>query len=476
MSYIITDHSVNCLQLTQITKLWDEQGNMENELNSLKSLFPDLSEERLCNALESSSYDLNVACSILLSEMEPPSHNEEGQLLELMHMFPALSKDEIRNTLRFKDNNVEDTIHELLCINSLSMEERSAQTEALYDKASSETKTNSNWGGLNDKLSIIMNYGGVPRNVAERLYYEEHFDAIRALIKLMFSYEEIIKEHKQSLQPSNNKKFYSNGNNMTGVGRVQTTHGFAHLKPSKETAAQTVTKPLQFSNEWLQFLSPREYKYEPWDHAAEELDTYIQQNVKFKSINKRFLEKCLEFYNGDVKRTILLLVLIIDKGYSKFTGKYATNSDVSLEFRDTRTKKRSQKNDSPITIKTSTATLSPSSFRDPSIYNKALQMINNILISNTLDFHLFLPEDAELITSRCLDIWWKEEINQRELNAKRLTISKVVQLQPIKIITGRGLHSVGGIPKVRQRIKRFLTNKNFVFEEESSYFVVMGKR
>lgn len=87
-----------------------------------------------------------------------------------------------------------------------------------------------------------------------------------------------------------------------------------------------------------------------------------------------------------------------------------------------------------------------------------------------------MPYEAELIAERCLNVWWTKELALREMNGQRLNQIKAINLAPFKIITGRGLHSVGGVSKVRIKVKKFLDTCLYSYTEEASYFIVEGKK
>ena len=101
---------------------------MDEHLETLQNLFPDLPEVKLRNALSSSENNVNLACSILLSELDSTVKSKHSpQIQELVDMFPELPKETIKDTFSLRKENLEDTIHDLLCLNTLSAEERDLQ-------------------------------------------------------------------------------------------------------------------------------------------------------------------------------------------------------------------------------------------------------------------------------------------------------------------------------------------------------------
>ncbi|QEU59420.1 Cue2 [Kluyveromyces lactis] len=459
---------------------------MDQHVESLGQLFPDLPEVKLRNALTSSNNDINLACSILLSEVSSqPKNQQSDHVRELMSMFPNLSKDSIKKALDTTNGNVDEAIQDLLCVNTLSLEERnSKQSENNHQKSNSLPK-DSDWNKLNDNLEIVMKYGDVPRHIAQDLYMEQRLDPIRALIQLIFTYEEqVSKYHLSQLRKPVIKP----------TARVQSQNGFIHQmsrneKPSPKPDVGTPSKPTKFFQE-------RTYKYDPCNEQALALDDLIQSDNKLRAINHKFLERALEYFNGEVAPTVSLAILIAERKCAKYTGQYTLSLDGKnangAQFKHQITPLRAKTVSPSVpafpaaairvtkvnqrTVTTSSVRINESQFRNPEHYKAGLKMIENIMTSPKLDFHGWFPEDAHLVTSECLKRWWKQELSSRELNNQRLNQIQVMNVPNITIITGRGLHSVGGIPKVRKRIQKFLTENNYNYIEESSLFVVNGKK
>lgn len=392
-------------------------------------------------------------------------------------MFPELPKETIKDTFSLRKENLEDTIHDLLCLNTLSAEERDLQvleykpyvggSEA---KKAPKNQNDSGWKSLNDNLQIIMEYGGVSKKLAHKLYCDQHFDSIKALIQLIFTYEELIKTGLQDSKEPRDTATQSKKNAIVLKSRVQNFNGFAYGKPSKETIEDSMA-----SQKDIHFAKNHTYKYEFWNEQSQALEECIKGEPKLKTINHKFLEKALEFYDGNVEKTLALAIIIVERKYGKFTNKFRIDLQNGKQSISNHTDYKPaikyvvQKN----APKPPVATVH---LRDPNRTEIAQTMIENILISNVLDFHGFFPEDAEVITAASLKKWWSKEMSARELHNQRLNQIEVLNVPRITIITGRGLHSVGGVPKVRQRIKKFLNYNNYVFTEEPSFFVVKGKR
>lgn len=94
-----------------------------------------------------------------------------------------------------------------------------------------------------------------------------------------------------------------------------------------------------------------------------------------------------------------------------------------------------------------------------------------------LDLHGFTKEDAlrfaEIVTQK----WWDTEIENRiivgtiSLNSKRIHC-----VQPLRIITGRGIHSSNGWSILKTGIRKHLERLKFIYEEALGSFLLNGKR
>lgn len=453
----------------------------------LRQLFPDLTDTKLRNALTSSNDDVNLAGSILLSEARchPTETEQHDELDALLNMFPSVPKVSIQQALDVAKGDIDEAIHDLLCINTLSLEERNSQQSNNDQAKSSQLPKDSDWNRMNENLKIIMTYGGVPRNVAQDLYIGHRFDPIWALIQLIFTYEDLVVKYRSSPPGSQQRT----SDLMKSTGRVQSQTGFAHQRLRNNDSSSKIQTYVP--REPSVFYQERSYKFDPSDSTGVELNELIQGDSKLRAINHKFMIKTLEYFNGEVAPTVSLAILIVERKYAKYTGKYTLNlgdkplrttsavkqlkvHHVSpstlvnrIEFKNARVK--------PLDVTTPTR-FNQSQFRNLDHYHVGAKMIQNIMTNMTIDFHGWYPEDAQLVTAECLKKWWRQELSSRELNNQRWNQIQAMNVPDITVITGRGLHSAGGVPKVRNRIKKFLIDNNYNFIEESSLFIVNGKK
>ncbi|ODQ81234.1 hypothetical protein BABINDRAFT_165929 [Babjeviella inositovora NRRL Y-12698] len=110
--------------------------------------------------------------------------------------------------------------------------------------------------------------------------------------------------------------------------------------------------------------------------------------------------------------------------------------------------------------------------------DKTLQSFRLGHLGNRVDLHGFNIDTAIATAEGCLEHWWSSEREQQEISGRfRATkVMKAEHVDPLVIITGRGIHSKGGYSRVRKEVKRILQERGFVFEESLSSFSVQGKR
>jgi hypothetical protein len=94
-----------------------------------------------------------------------------------------------------------------------------------------------------------------------------------------------------------------------------------------------------------------------------------------------------------------------------------------------------------------------------------------------LDLHSLRLTTALQVTRRALKEWWDEEIRLREQegNLNRYG-SEARFVDPIKVITGRGIHSTGGVSVIRRQVQYLLHTSNFIYIESVGHFVVRGHK
>lgn len=400
----------------------------DSDINTLAQLFPDATQTKLRNALASAQGDPNLASTILLSEM---SMGRQGETVaQLASMFPDKARDVLQRVL--EDAGSLDAAVEVLLGDasgdSFGDAFGDALPKALPNKREASGKASGKARGLatsqDSGPAIVQKYGYVSKRVAEDLC-AQYSDPIRALIQLV----------------------YTGTNTGTSTGTSTATN------------------------------------------TSDDLSDLLH-SPRLSSISPRFLEKALEYFHGDHERTAALLILIAEHNYGKHTGYYRVEPGPGPgpgpglkpgpgpSTSSIRPGSRPGSRPSP----------KPRFSISPSTTPKAISSpINGTRDGTrdgpeagdepqTLDFHGWLPEDAATTAAQRLARWWATELAQRELNNTRLNQIEAVHVSPVTLVTGRGLHSTGGVPRVRIRVQRMLDELNYVYIEEPSRFTVTGRR
>lgn len=94
-----------------------------------------------------------------------------------------------------------------------------------------------------------------------------------------------------------------------------------------------------------------------------------------------------------------------------------------------------------------------------------------------LDLHGLLVPQAMSQTSSALSDWWKTEQTARIQDGRLHQYGATARfVDPLKVVTGRGLHSEGGVSKIKKGVRGYLERNGYLYEEESWGYVVHGRR
>lgn len=96
--------------------------------------------------------------------------------------------------------------------------------------------------------------------------------------------------------------------------------------------------------------------------------------------------------------------------------------------------------------------------------------------TSNIDFHNLSVKNAMYALEEILSYWWDEELKQRELHSSNFRMTSALHSQPLVIVTGRGLHSSGSVPKIKNSTIGYLTANGYKFEEHMSRITVIGKK
>lgn len=469
----------------------------ESIIAILSEIFPGISNDIIKNALDSSDNDIKLASSIIISHDK--MENEIGgistietELAKYYDMFPNINQEYINKIYEKIDDN-EDILEELLNFELLVIEtkkERQQSEMVIHDtliENKNESKPISAWTSRSTPVELIMEYTSVTEDISKHHYFENGHDFILAIISIIDLYTTEQKNESENKDENSRTVIPQNqGKRIVQGGRVQGNGNFSHLKSKASSKKENIFVNLQNDNEIDVKDSSKKYnKYRLNSLQDEELNDIIKRDPKNKLINKKILRKSLMFYEGNLNNVLRLVTLLIENNYTHLTlpvkstmALKSIQSSVNITHSSFQGFKRinSTYPTSPSKKNMKNRIIPNKGFSSIDNYKKAYLMIENLFISNKLDFHGFYPNEVILILHKCLNMWWDKELETRELNAQSYKNPKALNIQPLVIITGRGIHSVGGVSKVRIQVKAYLDKIKYIYWEEPSYFTVEGKK
>lgn len=460
----------------------------DSGLAEMRNIFPEKTDNAIKNALESTNGELETACAILLAEgsIEEPVEEEKieepNPLNELLRMFSNIDPKKVEAVYQEYNQSMDESIAELLNFEFLSMEDNKEQKMAekeLKKRSKAPSKVHSlletkNWKSVSDSIKVIEQYTGVCESIARQAYYRNSFHIVRAIVDLVCSYNgsEMVKSERRDVSDQDQDKRIRK---IPRGGKVQAAKGLAH-------SAKNSYAMLQHDEDDDTDSSDDEkapYVYSPDTEEAKEVQEILRSNLALRAVNPTFLKQALVFYKGDVPKTISLALLIIDSNCAKDTYNTDRSSQdiYAKDFLPTSNIGNKQRvNQRQYQKSIDTNELDPCAFQNEEHFTTGCHMVQNIFSISRLDFHGFVPNDAIQVLQACLEKWWKYELREREMKSQNLYISKVANVNPLEIVTGRGLHSVGGISRLKIRVKKYLNDHNYIYWEEPSYFIIEGKK
>ncbi|KAL6451305.1 CUE2 Ubiquitin-binding protein CUE2 [Candida maltosa Xu316] len=345
---------------------------------------------------------------------------------QLREMFPNVQIGTIDKKLRENNNDLDETIRILLNLPS---------TE--FSSVKQNKFTINEWNQISNLVTKVRKFLGVNDDT----FVVDNNDIVHYVRKSGCNYYDALTGIIMNCQPMVLQTVRQKG------GRVQ--------RGNKRVGPNRTTTKLVKSN----------YRYSPISKEAKELWEIAASNQQVKNANKNLLTKALEFFQGNVFKVIELVSELSSNQQSsyikptiKFVPKVENDPYILVKTKFTNyANKRSSK-----------AVLGGS----PLEQNRFYQFID----SGEVDLHGFKLTEAIRLTRLVLQHWWDEELKNRELNGHFDKYGDKASIGPVGIITGRGIHSAGGIPILKRYVKDYLQTHSYIFNEQIGRFEVTGKR
>lgn len=501
----------------------DENSNRTDEkLDFLVQAFPGYPRGELLARLQSNE-DLPSLVDIILEEqttnkeVKKPNNKDAGNnepgVPYLKEMFPEYDCYVLENLLRKTEDNAELAVTYVLqgyVKKTIRGAKRAKDAEDIWtDITPSEIKLSqkgkcdnsaeghsSSWDEIKEKSIKLHDILDVPVGISLGYLHRSQGDISKALVQI------ILHEREKA-------------------ERTDTGSLVMDLTPAGGRVQGSYNKKATFKK--LSTIDSREntYKHDEKSPEAEELGRLYDLSEELQIFNKNFVFRVLEFFKGDMMKTFQVISYLRSRGesnippsicrgvpnscrgnnklsaasiLSKFETPPPTLSLRNEKMSDYRPDKSNSsifeikhglildrkfsrhnsqslsKSDPPRVQGTVSPRLSPS--RETLLDSPSLSSCEC-----KLDLHNFTVQSAIDVTEHALRTWWERETFQREQDGNLSKFGFAVAYErPLRIITGRGIHSKEGRSRIRVAIKKLLVASPYIFDEHPGEFLVTGKK
>lgn len=222
-------------------------------------------------------------------------------------------------------------------------------------------------------------------------------------------------------------------------------------------------------------LTPSTYKYNPSRGESLELQHMYLVNEQLQMLEESVLINALEFFEGDCDKVLQFAIEVLSNrpvqqlptiefslstDAKKKSRRQYSYTDLAKNFKNYSGKRR----------RSSSSSLQLQPFANS-------KEISQYVSESKVDLHGKTALEALSLTRKVLDAWWQEEIDHRIEHGKlNLYGSSATFVDNLLIITGRGIHSVGGVSMIRRYVKEYLVRSGYLFEEGVGNFEVKGMK
>lgn len=401
-------------------------------VTQLREIFPDQSEQALIQAVEQhKSEQLEAIVERIITQQTEGTTELDQDVLKLCELLPDISLEDVKQEYEHNDGDFYLTLYKLqnpLCMNGDKEEEQ--QDEEEEDKKQPQQK--------------LAHMCGQPEELALKYLEDHQGDIIKALIALVLN--EI--STNSSPQP---------------YVRVQ--------RSDKKSKKKT------------------QYTYSSTSPEAKEMNQLYEESDEMKLISKDFLIKLLISLKGDLNKVLDITGLIFEAQYQNLTFESIWSLGQSPERSKTYSAAAQSSSCSEPTIKDSkdkdlpflptpksriSSSNSETELLPKDEYKQILQACDR---THRLDLHNLHLDDAIRLTKQAVGDWWRSEHVARVNEGRLHNYNRLAQfVDPIQIVTGRGIHSKGGISRIRIHVGKYLRDNQYIYDEETWGYIVRGKR
>lgn len=396
-------------------------------------------------------------------DVDPNKYSED--VYQLKEIFPDFDLDVLNKTFEDNHKDVQSTSEALL-------------SGSIYRKSTTATFDVEKYIGLNDEgelisedIANITRLTCLTRKEAFLYLKKNYFNCIETLIDIIENY--------YSRKPTLN-------DGIPNGGRVQRAGGAGGTGGDRRGVYN-----------W--------YLYNPNSKEARELNDFRAGDQLLQHISEAFFKKALVFFKGDYQKVIEVTLWIVEnEGLNYFMHKKHSNPDKPgppkpnwkqfiQDFEKGRPKNVVSNSPGPLTaekyrvmgdalrakVKSADQDLSSKLYRNmlnDEDYFAMKERIESFYNTANLDLHRLSVRSALSATLTCLEVWWQEELSLRDYEGKYHKYSSRAQFtSPMLIVTGRGIHSIGGVSRIRQTVLSTLNKLGYIYNENVGSFEIIGR-
>lgn len=234
-------------------------------------------------------------------------------------------------------------------------------------------------------------------------------------------------------------------------------------------------KPPKSGSKVQRSLSKGLYLYDDISPEAKQLEELCEME-EFKALDKLFLQKLLVATKGDISQLIDTVSRILLDHLQEHTfpqGKLPPKKVMNISTISPK-------------LKSSTLLVPAAGWNAVEAKKKAQRPVtgtcsyipqkSNRNIENRIDLHGMQVAQAVQIAGRSLREWWDVELAERVHEGRFENYgSKAHFVDLLDLISGRGIHSVGGYLKIKVSLRNYLDNNKYIYTENTWGYTVHGK-
>lgn len=396
---------------------------------------------------------------------------------ELQAMFPFIAIKSVEKILQQNNNSIEDAAIALLELSSETTTTTTTGTTRIPQKPGANN--NNEWV---EESPIVVKVCRFLQSSSNDVYIDKgdvlHYarknggDYYKTLYDVVMNCKSMTMSKQQPCHSNPTKTHIQKNSRKVQRGGARGLGGGNRILQDKETQRETSIN----GNDAKPIPIPSNYRYDEHSMEAKELWSLVPVNSKYSNrmgsipnqkfpINEVFAIKALEFFQGDVYKVVELI--------SELSSSPISSNKQSKQFNEKR---------QPFDVKINKPS-SPSSTLEYQSDNVSFnsddeqQLFNKYLKTGTVDFHGFTVVEAMKLVPLILNHWWNQELIHRQSIGQLQKFGNSASLGSVLIITGRGIHSTGGVSTIKASVNRYLINNNYIFNQPTSgSFEITGKR